>query len=84
MERDHMTPEQIRSLREYLDLSQAAFAERINEVNPLLRCNRQTVYRWEGGTPARPGRTTTPNAHALAALLTILDTAIRAGYRVDV
>ena len=78
-----MTPEHIRSLRAFLGLSQAAFADRVNAANPLLRCNRQTVYRWEGGAPAHPGRVTTPNPHALAALEAIRDAAIRAGYRVS-
>lgn len=61
--RTTVTPEQIKALRESLGLSQQGLADRINEIDPLLRVNRQTVYRWEGGKP-----TQAPSPHALAAL----------------
>lgn len=63
-----MTPEQIKALRESLGLSQQGLADRINEIDPLLRVNRQTVYRWEGGKREGgiPGQS--PSPHALAAL----------------
>lgn len=56
-----MSPEDIRDLRDRLGLSQQGLADRVNIINPLLRVNRQTVYRWERGTQA-------PNVHSLVAL----------------
>lgn len=58
-----MTPDQIIALRQQLGLSQAGLADALNDLNPLLRANRQTVYRWEGGSPQR-----TPNVHSADAL----------------
>lgn len=54
-----ITAAEIRAIRTDLGLSQAQFAARLNAINPNLKVNRQTVYRWEGGSPAQA-----PNAHA--------------------
>lgn len=68
-----MTPDDIQALRARLGLSQQGLADLINEADPLLRVNRQTVYRWEGGKPAQ-----SPSPHALAALQRIQAEAHRA------
>lgn len=56
-----MTPEQIRSLRQQLGLSQRELAERLNAIDPSLRTGPTTVNRWERGRYR-------PSAHAIAAL----------------
>jgi len=63
-----MTTDEIKALRESLGLSQQGLADRINAIDPLLRVNRQTVYRWEGGKP-----TQSPSPHALAVLRVLND-----------
>lgn len=58
-----MTPDAIKALRQQLGLSQAGLADALQEIDPLIGCNRQTVYRWEGGNPPQ-----SPNPHSVAAL----------------
>ena len=42
-----MTPDQITTIRQQLGLSQAGLADAINDLDPLMRCSRVTVARWE-------------------------------------
>lgn len=57
-----MTPVQIATLRHQIGETQAGFADRLREIDPLLAPNRHTVARWERTDSV------TPNAHAVAAL----------------
>ena len=52
----------IRDLRERLELTGPAFADRLNQHNPNLRVNANTVSRWERDKQD-------PNRHAQSALL---------------
>ena len=56
-----LTPDQIRHLRQQLGLSQAGLADRIRDVNPLLKTDRNAVSRYERGVR-------TPDVHVAAAL----------------
>lgn len=49
-----MTPEQIKTLRAELGLSQSQLANRLNDLDPYLRILPSTISRWENGkhTPA--------------------------------
>jgi transcriptional regulator with XRE-family HTH domain len=44
-----MTPEQIKSLRAQLGITQRELAERINALEPGLRVAHTSVSRWESG-----------------------------------
>ncbi len=62
-----MTGDDIRTLRERLGLSQQGLADRITDIDPLIRADRNIVSRWERGVHR-------PNAHATAALVRLDDT----------
>ncbi len=56
-----MTPAQIIALRQQLGETQQGLAERVNQVDPLLRLDRNAVSRYERGTRH-------PSPHVAAAL----------------
>ena len=56
-----MTGDEIRALRERLGLSQQGLADRIREVDPILKTDRNAVSRYERGVR-------TPDPHVAAAL----------------
>lgn len=56
-----MTPSEIHDIRIRLGLSQQGLADAINEIDPLLRADRNIVSRWERGK-------NTPTPHYQAAL----------------
>lgn len=63
-----MTPSDIKNLRQRLGLSQQGLADAINEIDPLLRADRNIVSRWERGK-------NTPTPHYQAALRKLRDLA---------
>jgi len=67
-----ITPAQITRLRRQLALTQAQFADRLRETDPLIAATQQSVQRWEAGRA-------TPNAHAQAAIARLW---LHAGYPV--